>query len=527
MRRSKEHRAAPAAAASMSKDPGLAWLGLFSGLDRAEGSLKLQIRRMLVQAIEARILAPGSRLPSGRQLAALLGVARITVVEVFQQLVDEGYLTARQRSGIFVAPPEDAPAATPRPGEAAGQHGWEARFAVRPGRATNLYKPADWQRYRYPFLFGELDPALFPAAEWREAVKAASSTGAIQSWSVDMIDEDDPALIEQLCQQVLPRRAVWAAPEEVMITLGAQQALYLILRLFAGSRTVVGIEEPGYPDLRRMARMQTASLRRIAIDAEGAVPDADFAACDLVVLTPGHQSPTSVAMSLERRQAVLRLARQHDIIVVEDDYDADLFGEGMPPPPLRAMDPDRRVIHVGSFSKTLSPGLRLGFVVAPAPVIEELRALRRLIMRHPPSNNQRSLATFIALGHYRSHLRRVGVALTQRAQLMDELLPRLLPACRWQRGTGASSVWVTGPEGLDARLLAEAARGHGVLIEPGETFFHQPGQGRHSFRLGFSSIGTERIEAGLRGLACALAEVMPKKQAKFDKSNKKHALYDR
>ncbi|WP_419898683.1 aminotransferase-like domain-containing protein [Roseomonas sp. USHLN139] len=495
----------------MSRDPELEWTGLFAGIDRAGGQLKPQIRQALLQAMAARRLAPGTRLPSGRQLAGLLGVARITVVEVYQQLVDEGLLTARERSGIYVAPQEAAPA-----GLAAAlppQEGWEARFAVRPGRTPHFSKPVDWQRYRFPFLSSELDPGLFPAAEWREAVKIASSAGAIQSWSVDRIDEDDPALIEQLCQQVLPRRGIWAEPAEVMITLGAQQALYLILRLFAGRQTVVGMEEPGYPDLRRMARLQTDRLRRLAVDAEGAVPDAAFAGCELVLLTPGHQSPTSAVMSAERRQAVLRLARARDIILVEDEYDTDLFPEGVRPPPLRALDATRRVIHVGSFSKTLSPGLRLGFVVAPPPVIAELRALRRLIMRHPPGNNQRSLACFIGLGHYRSHLRRVGRVLAERARLMDRLLPAYLPGCRTQRGVGASSVWVTAPSGVSARQLAEIARGQGVLIEPGEFFYDEPGQGLGNFRLGFSSIGTERIEPGLAGLGRALETLRPEIRA--------------
>ncbi|MBR0641537.1 aminotransferase-like domain-containing protein [Plastoroseomonas hellenica] len=486
----------------MIRDPGPAWAPLFSRFDRAQGQLKAQIRHALVQALDAGVLQPGTRLPSGRQLAALLDVARITIVEVYQQLVDQGYLVARERSGIFVAPPV-ASLPAPIPAADGGDEGWEQRFAIRPGRAVNLYKPHDWQRYRYPFLFGELDPALFPAAEWRDAVKVASSKGAIQSWSVDMIDADDRLLIEQLCQNVLPRRAIWAAPEEVMVTLGAQQALYFLLRLFAGPGTVVGVEDPGYPDSRRMAQLQTRHLRHIAVDAEGAVPDAAFAACDLVLLTPGHHSPTSVVMSPGRRREVMHLARARGIILVEDDYDADLFAEGAPMPPLRATDPERRVIHVGSFSKTLSPGLRLGFVVAPRPVISELRALRRLSMRHPPSNNQRAMASFIALGHYRSHLRRVDAALAQRAQLMDRLLPQHLAGCRWQRGAGASSVWVTGPDTLDARRLAEAARHHGVLMEPGEAFFAEPGQGRNSFRLGFSSLATERIEDGLARLAAA------------------------
>jgi GntR family transcriptional regulator/MocR family aminotransferase len=162
---------------------------------------------------------------------------------------------------------------------------------------------------------------------------------------------------------------------------------------------------------------------------------------------------------------------------------------------------------VGSFSKTLSPGLRLGFVVAPPPVLSELRMLRRLILRHPPTSNQRAMASFIALGHYRAHLGRVGAALAERARLVDALMPRHFGHCSWQRGAGSSSVWISGPKGLDTRHLATAARQNGVLIEPGGPFFARSGQGEHQFRLGFSSLPTERIEAGLAGLADALRAI--------------------
>ncbi len=488
------------------KELNLAWPGLFGTLDRRSPALQPEIRRRLVQAIENRQLQPQARLPSSRQLAEILGVARITVLNVYRQLVEEGYLLSRERSGVFVAPLEATVAVPTKTAPDAGQ--WDRRFAVRPGRLLNIEKPRDWQRYAYPFLFGQLDPALFPTAPWREAVKDASSVTAIQAWSADAIDDDDPMLIEQLCRQVLPRRGIWATADEVMITLGAQQALYLIIRLLVGPRSVVGVEEPGYPDMRHMASLHAGSLQRLAVDDEGAVPDAAMASCTLALLTPGHQCPTTVTMPLARRKAALELARARDIVLVEDDYDADLLSEGDAIPSLKSLDADGRVIYVGSLSKVLAPGLRLGFTVAPPPVIRELRALRRLILRHPPSNNQRAMAGFIALGHYRGHLRRVATALAGRAELLDALLPRHLPACRWQRAAGASSFWAVGPPDLDARALVSAARARGVLIEPGDVFFDDSEAGRHCFRLGFSAIRIERIMAGVTELSKAWADLL-------------------
>lgn len=488
----------------LATDDDIAWQVLFRSLEQRGAGLHAEIRRHLVQAIEGHQLAPGTRLPSSRRLATMLRVARTTVIEVCQQLIAEGYLESRERSGVFVARLGVSPGQAAVPALPADR--WDRHFAVRPAGFNHISKPRDWQRYPYPFLFGQLDPALFPVAQWREAARDIASTAAIQSWMADMIDEDDPGLIDQLCRQVLPRRAVWATPAEVMITLGAQQALYLINRLLLGPGTVAGIEEPGYPDLRHMSRMHAGSIQLLAVDDEGAVADDAMARCGVIVLTPGHQCPTSAVMPPQRRRDVLRLARERDIIVVEDDYDADLVAEGEASPPLKSLDTDGRVIYVGSLSKAFAPGLRLGFVVAPPPVIRELRALRRLILRHPPANNQRAMAAFIALGHYRGHLRRTADTLAERARLIDRFLPLHLGGCSWRRGAGASSVWVTGPNGLEARKLTETAREQGVLIEPGDVFFSDAARGRSSFRLGFTAIRTDRIEEGLRRLGQILAK---------------------
>ncbi len=480
-------------------DQDLAWRELFRGLNRSDAALQSQVRQRLVSAIEAGRLSPGTRLPSTRRLAATLGIARNTVVFAYDRLTDEGFLVSRQRSGAFVAasrgPVRPAGAAAPGSGAA----GWAAHLPRLPSGLPQISKPRDWQSYPYPFLFGQFDPSLFPIQPWRESVALASSASSVNEWAGDLIDEDDPELVAQLRAQVLTRHAVWAAPDEVMITLGAQQALYLTLRLLVGEGTGVAVEEPCYPDTRHMVHLAGGRLHPLAVDASGAVPDAGLAGCRVAVLTPGRQCPTTVTMPAERRQAFLAAARAHDLILVEDDYDADLFAEREALPPLKSLDTDGRVIYVGSLSKVLAPGLRLGYVVAPAPVLRELRVLRRIMLRHPPSNNQRAMATFISLGHYRAHLRRLSEVLAERAALMDGLLPACLPHCRWLRGPGAASYWVEGPDGLDARAVAQAARGAGVLIEPGDVFF-AGGGGQSCFRLGFSSIRTDRIASGMARL---------------------------
>jgi GntR family transcriptional regulator/MocR family aminotransferase len=485
----------------------LFWSSLFEGLGRSGNFLQLQIRQMIVTAIEDGRLPLGVRMPSSRDLAEILKVSRNTIVISYEQLVDQNFLVSRERSGYFVAglpkrigSSQDNGATAPERDESR----WTGRFAMRPSLLRNIIKPLDWQSFPYPFIFGQFDPSLFPTNNWRESARAALSVPEINNWARDMIDGDDPALIEQLQRQVLPRRGVRARSDEIIITIGAQHALYLIAKLFVTPDTYVGMEEPGYPDARNIFGMLTSNVMPLRIDAEGIVPDEAFAGCKLAYVTASHQCPTAVAMSMERRLELLRISKQRDVLLIEDDYESELMSEGSGLPPLMSLDRDQTVLYVGSLSKALAPGLRLGYVVAPAAVIRELRALRRLMLRHPPLNNQRVAALFIGLGHYRSHLQAVDRVLLERARLLDQLLPVSLPSCTWTRGAGSTNYWVSCPVGTNATRLAEAARGDGVVIEPGEVFSMNESATRHCFRLGFSSIRTDRIEPGLARLGSVL-----------------------
>ncbi|MDX3928513.1 MAG: PLP-dependent aminotransferase family protein [Shinella sp.] len=476
------------------------WRRLFGALNKDGQALNLQIRRMIVNAIETGVLSQNTRLPSTRQLAGLLGIARNTVTTAYQLLTDEGFLVSKERSGIFVAASGAAPVVNRQQSETFGD--WQARFAIRPSSLPQICKPRDWLEYPYPFLFGQYDPALFPTNNWREAVRAASSVKEIQGWAGDMIDDDDPDLVEQLRTQVLPRRGIFAGAGEIIVTIGSQQALSMLVQLLVGRRTTAGVEDPGYPDVRNMVSLATPNMLCLNLDRHGVVPDAHFASCSVAFLTVSHQCPTTAVMPIERRRMLLQAASRDDVLIVEDDYEADLSIESDGDiPSLKSLDTDGRVIYVGSFSKVLAPGLRVGYLVAPRPVIDELRVLRRLMLRHPPTNNQRALANFIALGHYRQHLNRTGTVMLERARLIAECLPQLMPSCKLTRGEGATSFWVEGPTEFDARRMADAAREAGILVEAGDIFFADPAQGRRFFRLGFGSIAAHRIEAGLLRLA--------------------------
>jgi GntR family transcriptional regulator/MocR family aminotransferase len=470
----------------------------------SHASLQAQIREMLVGAILGGHIPAGGPLPSCRRLALQLGVARNTVVLAYQQLVDEGYLIARQRSGYYVN--DDILAgrvSATQQTSVAPQAGldWCKRLQFRPSAQRNIVKPNDWQKYPYPFIYGQFDPALFPIADWRECAREALSVSAIHQWARDSIDSDDPLLIEQIHTQVLPRRGVWASPEEILITVGAQQALYIIASLLLSADRTIGVENPGYPDARNIFASRTSRLVPLPLDEAGVLIDERLHGCDYLYVTPSHQSPTTVTLPLARRQQLLAGADEDDFVIIEDDYESETNYVGEPTPALKSLDRAGRVIYVGSLSKTLAPGLRLGYLVAAPEFVREARALRRLMLRHPPANNQRTVALFLARGHHDSLVRRLSHAYRDRWQAMGEALARYLPDSARVPTFGGTSYWVRGPARLDARALQRQALARGILLEPGDVHFMAEDPPLNCFRLGFASISVDRIEPGVRMLA--------------------------
>ncbi len=482
------------------------WKPMLQRSAREGLSLQQQIREMLVGAILDAHVPPGVPLPSSREMAEQLGVARNTVVLAYQQLADEGYLVSRERSGHFVsermagAPPH-ADTGVARAGSSVD---WPSRFRVRPSAQRSIVKPADWQKYPYPFLYGQYDPELFPLAAWRECCTKALSVLDTRDWAPDLIMKDDEALVQQIRSRVLPRRGVWAKADEIVVTMGAQHAIYLVADLLMGPGTWVGVEDPGYPDARNTFATHGAHLRPLQIDQHGLVVDEQLEGCNFIYTTPSHQCPTTVTMTRERRELLLRRAETSDFLVIEDDYEAENRFEGEPMPALKSMDRNGRVIYVGSLSKTLAPGLRLGYVVGPAELIAELRALRRLMLRHPVTYIQRAFALFLSLGHHDALLRRLAAAQRERSTLLLEALARHLPECRPTRPSGGSSLWVELPPHVDATRLAAAARERGVLVEPGDVFFANDPAPASCIRFGLVSAHASAIEPGVRELAQAM-----------------------
>jgi len=474
---------------------------LFSVAPDGPGTLHSRLRRQVVEAIASGHLPPGARLPSSRRVADRLGIARNTVTAVYADLVAEGHLVASGRSGYFVAAGAAVPEPAARSPAPAPMLGWSDRFAVTLPRRRNLTTPRPWQTYPYPFVYGQPDHALFPLDAWRDCSRRALARLPVDRWTADGGMDDDPALVEQICRVVLPRRGIHAGPDEVIVTLGTQQALFLLAFLLFDDSTVIGIEDPGYADARATFAVRTRRVVGLPVDHDGLQVDERLDACDYVYVTPGHQMPTTVTMTPARRHALLERAAAADVVVIEDDYESDLDYSGLTPPALKSLDRTGRVVHVGSFSKSIAPGLRIGYVVGPKALVRELRHLRRLILRHPPANNQRTLALFLEGGHFGALLSGLRTVYRERWRALGEALDDHLPAWRRAPTAGGFSYWVTAPSGIDTRALAHAALGHGVIIDPGEFRYLGPDPPRNRARLGFAAIDVTRIEPGIRILA--------------------------
>ncbi|MEC8660534.1 MAG: PLP-dependent aminotransferase family protein [Pseudomonadota bacterium] len=480
----------------------------------AETSLQAQIRESVVEAILARAILPGDRLPSSRMLAAQLGVSRNTVVLAYQALIDTGFVQPRERSGYVVS--DDAPVATlsavetPDAGSGSTAIDWPGKLVrscidIRPVR-----KPLNWREYPFPFVYGQVDDELFSMTDWRDCARQALGMRNFGRMVGDFGLDDDPMLVNYICARSLPRRGITARPEQILVTLGAQNALYLIAQLLVSPEKHVVIEDPAYPDLRDILRQRTDHITGLPVDHEGLVLDEPVLAnSDAVFITPSHQCPTTHTMPANRRKALLDLARQHDFLIVEDDYEFEMNFLEPATPALKSQDRDGRVIYVGSLSKSVFPGLRLGYLVAPEPLVAEARALRHLILRHPPGHAQRTLAYFMALGHYDAQIRRLRRHLAGRRRELQAALDSHQLFSQTASHFGGTSFWVKGPDWLDSRALANRAAEDGVLIEPGDVFFRPDSPPLNYFRLAYSSIGESRIAEGVARLAAAVEALRP------------------
>lgn len=467
-----------------------------------QGSHELagQIYRALRLRILDGRLAAGERLPSTRDLAAQLGVSRKTTLEVFERLTAEGYLHARQGDGTFVAA-----GLTRRPDE----QGHTARASATGIWETlphTLAMPRPGSMLSYDFMGGVTDKSQFPFAVWRRYINQALRTQAHSRGAYR-----DPAG-EQELRLAISRylgfnRALPSNWQDVIVTQGAQQALDLLGRVLISPGDVVAVEDPGYPPARASFATQGARIAAVPVDEQGIIVAQIPDAARLVYVTPSHQFPLGMPMSLERRIALLDWARQRDAVIIEDDYDGEYRFEGRPLDTLKSLDQAGLVAYVGTFSKTLFPDLRIGYLVPPASLQSALCKAKQLADWHGCTLTQTALANFILNGDFSKHLRRMHKQYTARrallhAMLQDELAPWLAP----QAAVAGIHLVAKFKMPLDVPALIAAARDVDVGLYSTSNFYFQQAP-EPGLLFGYAGLGVAEIRIGLSRLGELLRKV--------------------
>ena len=472
-------------------------------LDEASATpLYRQIYGRIAGAVLDGRLPPGARLPSARSLAAQLSIARGTVETAYQLLAGEGYIVARGAAGTLVAPALDRKLLTS--GSAARSTG----TAVLPAASTPL---------RPPPLFRMGLPALdaFPH-------KIGSRLFARQARSLRAIDlgyqspAGHEALRVQVARYLAVARGVSCAPEQVFITGGFQGALGLIVRCLLRPGDAVWVEDPGYDNARNALRLAGARLIGVRVDNDGA--DVGWAVekaapARLAVVTPTHQSPLTVTLSLPRRMALLAWAAATQAWIVEDDYDSEYRYLGKPLPALKSLDRHDRVLFVGSFSKVLSPGLRVGYLVVPSGLIDRFAAIADLMQPPPAALIQATIAAFLEQGYLGRHIRRMRQLYAERrTALVAALHEQVRPALGIELQPGGMHLVARLPRGTDdVALVAELVRqgiGPSALSAWGVAALYAPG-----LLISFTNVDVKKAPQAARRLADTLQATPRRKSA--------------
>jgi GntR family transcriptional regulator/MocR family aminotransferase len=471
------------------------------------GTLQQRIRQLVVEGIVSGRFRAGERMPSSRGLAAHLGISRITVTLAYTDLVASDFLTSRGRSGYFVS--ETAPLLPEfeiAPKDTVPQVDYDAITGARFSTQDSPTRPDDWASYRFAFIYGQADATLFDHQNWRQCALRALGRRDFEALTSDYYERDDPLLIEFILRNILPRRGINAKASEVLLTLGAQNALWLTAQVLLRAGRKAVLENPCYPSLRRILAQTDCEVVTVDVDEDG-LPPADVPkGADVVFTTASHHCPTNATMPMARRQALMKAASDQNFLIVEDDYDFEMSFLKAVSPALKSMDPEGRVIYVGSFSKSLFPGLRLGYIVAPEGFIRQARGLRTTILRHPPGHIQRTAAYFLSLGHYDALVNRMKQAFKRRRQVTADAIQENGLKIARQGGLGGSCFWMEAPAHVNTEILAQDLRQDGVLIEPGRVFFAPDRAPQNFYRLAYSTIAMGRIPEGIALIAARIAK---------------------
>jgi GntR family transcriptional regulator/MocR family aminotransferase len=451
------------------------------------GSLQTQISGQLKKLIQIGELTPGEHLPSTRELANSLQVSRNTVVAAYDMLVGQGYVEAHLRSGFQVCNAAQAFSSLPVASTVAEER---KQTPSQPGVPV-------------PFRPTQPDVNLFSLLIWNRhrtrVLKRGSCLLHYQSRFPVGLDE----LRQSVAVYLRDSRGVRCQWNEVAITNGSQQALFLLAHLLLEPGQRVYMEDPGYPGARNAWRQAGATVVPLQIDDEGiCLPDGDSLPASLIYVTPSHQFPLGTCMSLARRLTILRTARDAGSWIVEDDYDAEFRYTSAPQPSLQSLDENRRVIYIGSFSKTLFPALRLGYVVLPPPLVERFAALKSIADDYSPLIDQATLANFLESGAFYAHLRRCRKHYAERQSYFLEQVSRLgLPLNFPITGRGMNLAGML-PKDFNDRVCSDRLRLAGLDVPP--LSYYAMGATSPGLLFGLAAFDKRAIQRGVARMAMAL-----------------------
>ena len=483
-----------------------------------EGPLYRQIYRALRSEILTRNLSPGARLPSTRALCADLGVSRNVALLAYEQLLAEGYAESRTGSGTVVAPtlPEDfatklgpAPAASPH-----RNHDAAPRLSARGERSLDVYRNTrvSWEirgsRLPYDFRFGRPAFGDFPHAVWCRLLGRRARRASLRDLDYGP-PEGRPELREAIAEHLRRTRGVDARAERLLIVNGSQQALDLVARVLLDPGDRVLLEEPHYSGARHVFASAGAELIPAPVDEQGVrvpKPKGRRRPPRLAYVTPSHQFPTGVVLTLPRRLELLEWAARSNAYILEDDYDSEYRYEGRPLQALAGLDANERVIYIGTFSKLLFPALRLGYALLPERLHPPMLAAKALADTGTATLEQLALADFIREGHFDRHLRRSREKnARRRAALLEALAEHFGDRAEVSGGkTGLHVlVWLRGKNGRPISSITRRAAAAGVGVNSVAPFFLRPPE-KSGVLLGYGALTEREIREGVKLLASAL-----------------------
>ncbi|MDR5703841.1 MAG: PLP-dependent aminotransferase family protein [Armatimonadota bacterium] len=464
----------------------------------SEVPLYLQIKNFLKEQILSGSLPPGSRLPSTRSLAQRLGVARITVQEAYDELIAEGLLSAHVGRGTFVQGPGGEPLLPAPPPEPP----WE----VSPSRLSTRAILRDMLRMAasrdiLSFAAGVPAPEFFPVDGLRRAINRVLRREGVSALQYDVPEGLLP--LRQSISRYLVGLGIVATPETILITSGTQQAIDLVARTLVEPGDAVVLESPTYIGAIDAFEARGAKILAVPVDEEGMCLKTLRLLLvryrpRLIYTIPTFHSPRGGSMSLERRRQLLALAREHAVLILEDDAYSELYYQESPPPPLRALDTSGYVIYLGGFSKTLFAGLRIGYMVVPHGLRERLMYAKQTADLHTSSLIQWAVNEFIQREGIHAHLRRIRAACKERRDAMVRSMERHFPpGVEWTLPQGGLYLWAKLPREVNAFEVFFQGLARGVAIAPGPAFFPDR-TGEEYIRLNFSLHPPDRIEEGIR-----------------------------